>query len=162
MAAGAALMVLGVVAPGHVLSAQAAGQARAPHHQARAQTQTQTHQAQAQQARPHQARPQRGTASFYAPKFNGRRMANGRRFDARSNSAAHRTLPLGTTAQVTNLENGRTATVKVEDRGPYARNRVIDLSPKTAQDLGMRDQGTAPVVVTPVQVPDRDERVAQR
>lgn len=155
MAAGAALMVLGVVAPGHVLSAQAAEQARAPHHQARAQTQT-------HQARPHQARSQRGTASYYAPKFNGRRMANGRRFDARSNSAAHRTLPLGTTAQVTNLENGRTATVKVEDRGPYARGRVIDLSPKTAQDLGMRDQGTAPVEVTPVRVPDRDERVAQR
>src|SRR4051812_13644378 len=145
MAAGAALMVLGVVAPGHVLSAQAAEQARAPHHQARTQ----------------QTRPQRGTASYYASKFNGRRMANGRRFDARSNSAAHRPLPLGTTAQVTNLENGRTAEVTVEDRGPYARNRVIDLSPKTAQDLGMRDQGTAPVVVTPLQVPDRDERVAQ-
>ncbi|SDB55894.1 rare lipoprotein A [Belnapia rosea] len=89
-------------------------------------------------------------------------MANGRRFDTRSNSAAHRTLPLGTTARVTNLENGRTAEVKVEDRGPYARNRVIDVSPKTAQDLGMREQGTAPVVVTPVQVPDRDERFAQR
>ncbi len=89
-------------------------------------------------------------------------MANGRRFDARSNSAAHRTLPLGTTARVTNLQNGRTAEVKVEDRGPYARNRVIDLSPKVAQDLGMREQGTAPVVVTPVEVPDRDQRVAQR
>ncbi|WP_256336856.1 septal ring lytic transglycosylase RlpA family protein [Belnapia rosea] len=145
MVAGAALMVLGVGTPDHVLSAQAAEKARAPHHNAPAQT-----------------RQQRGTASYYAQKFNGRRMANGRRFDTRSNSAAHRTLPLGTTARVTNLENGRTAEVKVEDRGPYARNRVIDVSPKTAQDLGMREQGTAPVVVTPVQVPDRDERFAQR
>ncbi len=145
MAAGAALMVLGVGAPDHVLSAHAAEQARAPQHNA-----------------PAQLRPQRGTASYYAQRFNGRQMANGRRFDARSNNAAHRTLPLGTTARVTNLENGRTAEVKVEDRGPYARNRVIDLSPKTAQDLGMREQGTAPVVVTPVQVPDRNERVAQR
>jgi rare lipoprotein A len=145
MVAGATLMVLGVGTPDHVLSAQAAEQARAPQHNAST-----------------KLRPQRGTASFYAQRFNGRRMANGRRFDVQSNSAAHRTLPLGTAARVTNLENGRTAEVKVEDRGPYSKNRVIDLSPKTAQDLGMREQGTAPVVVTPVQVPDRDQRVAQR
>ncbi|MDB5374433.1 MAG: septal ring lytic transglycosylase RlpA family lipoprotein [Belnapia sp.] len=106
-----------------------------------------------------QARQQRGTASFYSSKFNGRRMANGARFDARSNSAAHRTLPLGSTVRVTNLDNGRSAEVKVDDRGPYARNRVIDVSPRTASDLGMRDQGTAPVVVTPLDVPGR---VAER
>ena len=145
MAAAAALMVLGVGTPDHVLSAQAAEQARAPQHNA-----------------PAHLRPQRGTASYYAQRFNGRRMANGRRFDVHSNNAAHRTLPLGSTARVTNLENGRTAEVKVEDRGPYVANRVIDLSPKTAQDLGMREQGTAPVVVQPVQVPDRGQRVAQR
>lgn len=143
MAAGAALMVLGVATPSH--SPQAAEQARP-----------------AQQQRATQARPQRGNASFYAKKFHGRRMANGRRFDERSNSAAHRTLPFGTTAQVTNLENGRTAVVKVEDRGPFVQNRVIDLSPRTARDLGMQEQGVAPVVVTPLQVPDRDERVAGR
>ncbi|MFC7692262.1 RlpA-like double-psi beta-barrel domain-containing protein [Paeniroseomonas aquatica] len=63
---------------------------------------------------------------------------------------------------MTNVENGRSVEVKVEDRGPYARNRVIDLSPRTAQELGMKEQGTAQVVVTPVQVPDQDERYAQR
>lgn len=145
MAAGAALMVLGVTTPNLSPSADAAEQVRNP-----------------QQQRAAHIRPQRGTASYYAPRFNGRRMANGRRFDARSNSAAHRTLPLGTTARVTNLDNGRTAEVKVEDRGPYARNRVIDLSPRTAQDLGMREQGTAPVEVKPVEVPDHDERIARQ
>ena len=64
------------------------------------------------------ARVQRGKASYYGREFNGRRMANGRRFDPRSSSAANRTLPLGTRARVTNLENGRTQTVTIEDRGP--------------------------------------------
>ena len=153
MAAGAALMVLGVATPNLSPSAEAAERARTMQHQRAAKV---------QHPRPTAERPQRGTASFYAQRFNGRRMANGARFDARSNSAAHRTLPLGTTARVTNLENGRTAEVKVEDRGPYARNRVIDLSPRTAQDLGMKGQGTAPVMVTPMQVPNEDQRVAQR
>ena len=89
-------------------------------------------------------------------------MANGRRFNPRSKFPAHRTLPLGTTARVTNLENGRSAEVRVEDRGPYVRNRVIDVSPRIAQDLGMKEQGTAPVVVTPMEIPDRDERIAQQ
>jgi rare lipoprotein A len=85
-------------------------------------------------------------------------MANGERSTPNSNSAAHRSLPLGTTAQVTNLENGRSATVKVEDRGPYARNRVIDLSPRTAEELGMKHAGRAPVRVTPVEVPEGNVR----
>ena len=90
-------------------------------------------------------------------------MANGERFNPNSNSAAHRTLPLGTTAKVTNLENGRSVTVKVEDRGPYIRNRVIDLTPRNAEELGMKQAGTAPVRVTPIEVPARGEsRQAQR
>ncbi len=89
-------------------------------------------------------------------------MANGRPFRPDSQAAASKTLPLGTTARVTNLENGRTATVKVEDRGPYARNRVIDLSPRTADELGMKKAGTAPVRVTPIEAPERDERVDGR
>ncbi|MDN3564464.1 septal ring lytic transglycosylase RlpA family protein [Paeniroseomonas aquatica] len=153
MAAGAALMVLGVATPNLSSSADAAERARNPQQQRAAAAKPQ---------HPGAARSQRGTASYYAQRFNGRRMANGKRFDARSNSAAHRTLPLGTTARVTNVENGRSVEVKVEDRGPYARNRVIDLSPRTAQELGMKEQGTAQVVVTPVQVPDQDERYAQR
>jgi len=102
---------------------------------------------------------QRGEASFYdAERFAGRPMANGDRFDPNSNSAAHRTLPLGTVAEVTNRETGEKTTVVIEDRGPYAgRNRVIDLSPRSAQDIGINEQqGVAPVEVRPVgQVPNK-------
>jgi rare lipoprotein A len=89
-------------------------------------------------------------------------MANGERFNPGGNSAAHRNLPLGTTAQVTNLQNGRSTTVKVEDRGPYARNRVLDVSPRTAEELGMKRAGHAPVRVTPVEVPERNARPSRR
>lgn len=106
----------------------------------------------------HAAKPHRGQASYYGPQFAGRQMANGERFDPRSNSAAHRTLPFGTVAQVTNLRNGRTETVVIEDRGPYVRGRVIDVSPSTAARLGMREEGVVPVQVVPVEVPDRDQR----
>jgi rare lipoprotein A len=101
---------------------------------------------------------QRGEASYYAPGFHGRRMANGERFDRNSNSAAHRTLPLGTRARVTNLETGRTEIVEIEDRGPHARGRIIDVSPRTAERLGMREEGTARVEVQPLEVPRREER----
>jgi rare lipoprotein A len=112
-----------------------------------------------QRARPGEdttGRVQRGRASHYHPRLEGRRMANGERFSSRSNSAASRTLPLGTTARVKNLETGRTASVEVEDRGPYARGRIMDVSPRTAQELGMVREGTAPVEVAPVEVPQRD------
>lgn len=101
--------------------------------------------------------PLRGEASYYHPeRFTGRPMANGDRFDPDSNAAAHRTLPLGTVAEVTNLENGETRRVVIEDRGPYAGGRAIDVSPRTAEELGMREQGTAPVEVRPVgRVPNR-------
>jgi rare lipoprotein A len=95
-------------------------------------------------------RVQRGRASFYSTKFRGRRMANGERFNPRSNSAAHRSLPLGTKARVTNLENGRSAVVTVEDRGPHARGRIIDVSPAIAEHLGMREKGLAMVEVRPL------------
>ncbi|WP_426956287.1 septal ring lytic transglycosylase RlpA family protein [Muricoccus radiodurans] len=91
-----------------------------------------------------------GGASYYARHFSGRRMANGRRFDPRSDSVAHRTLPFGTVVQVTNLDNGRTVTATVEDRGPFHRSRVIDLSPRLAADLDMIRAGVARVEVTPV------------
>jgi len=114
---------------------------------------------QEQRARPGDdtsGRVQRGQASHYHRRLNGRRMANGERFSVGSNSAASRTLPLGTTARVKNLETGRTAMVEVEDRGPYARGRILDVSPRTAQQLGMLEDGTAPVEVAPVEVPQRD------
>lgn len=113
--------------------------------------------AQAQSA-PRQQQSQEGEASYYGREFNGRPMANGERFNPQSDSAAHRNLPLGTTARVTNLQNGRSSTVRVEDRGPYARNRVIDVSPRTADELGMKQAGRAPVRVTPIEVPQRNER----
>jgi rare lipoprotein A len=101
-------------------------------------------------------RVQHGEASFYHPRLEGRPMANGERFDAQSNSAASRTLPLGTTARVTNTETGRSATVEVEDRGPYAGNRILDVSPRVAEELGMKRDGTARVEVAPIEVPQRE------
>jgi rare lipoprotein A len=94
---------------------------------------------------------QQGEASYYHPhRFTGRRMANGDRFDPASNAAAHRTLPLGTVVEVTNLENGTQQVVVIEDRGPYARGRILDVSPRTADELGMREDGTATVRLRPV------------
>jgi len=98
----------------------------------------------------------KGRASYYARRFAGRRMANGERMDPRSNAAASKTLPLGTTARVTNLENGRSAEVEIKDRGPYVHGRTVDLTPKTAEELGMKHQGVAPVEVAPIVVPQAD------
>ncbi len=93
-----------------------------------------------------------GEASYYGPEFAGRRMADGRRFDPRSASVAHRTLPFGTTVLVRNLGNGRSTTATVEDRGPFVHGRIIDLSPQLAERLGMMAEGIASVEVTPVEV----------
>ncbi|UFN48005.1 septal ring lytic transglycosylase RlpA family protein [Roseomonas sp. OT10] len=108
------------------------------------------------QARPEATRPirpQRGQASFYSPRFHGRRMANGERFDRHGATAASRTLPLGTRVRVRNLANGRTAVVTITDRGPHGRGRVLDVSPRTAAQLGMREAGVAMVEIVPVHVP---------
>lgn len=96
------------------------------------------------------ARTQRGNASYYAPGLAGRRMADGGRFDPRSDAAPHRTLPLGSKARVSNLENGRSAMVTVRDRGPHAPGRILDVSPGTAKELGMTSEGVAAVEVAPV------------
>lgn len=101
-------------------------------------------------------RPRQGEASYYHQSLHGRPMANGERFDNNSNSAASRTLPLGTVAEVENLETGKSAKVEIEDRGPYARNRTIDLSRRTAREIGIGEEGTAPVRITPLQVPRQD------
>ncbi len=98
----------------------------------------------------------KGRASYYARRFTGRKMANGERFDPASNAAASKTLPLGTTARVTNLENGRSAEVEIKDRGPYVAGRTVDVTPKTAEELGITEQGVAPVEVAPIQVPQAD------
>ncbi len=88
-----------------------------------------------------------GIASWYGTKFDGRPTANGEIFDMNRLTAAHRTLPLPSIVRVTNLENGRAVRVRVNDRGPFARGRIIDLSRRAAQLLGFRYKGTARVRV---------------
>ncbi len=88
-----------------------------------------------------------GVASWYGPGFHGRSTANGERFDQNAMTAAHRTLPLPSKVRVTNLENGKTAILKVNDRGPFKNNRIIDLSKAAAQELGVIAKGTARVRV---------------
>ncbi|GER08180.1 hypothetical protein GCM10007972_04650 [Iodidimonas muriae] len=88
-----------------------------------------------------------GTASWYGPKFHGRPTANGEVFDMNKVSAAHPTLPLPSHVRVTNLDNGRAITVRINDRGPFARGRILDLSRRAAQLLGFEKQGTAKVRV---------------
>lgn len=88
-----------------------------------------------------------GIASWYGEPFHGRYTANGEVFDANALTAAHRTLPMPSVVQVTNLENGRSIEVRVNDRGPFARGRIIDLSRRSAQLLGFEAQGTAKVRV---------------
>jgi rare lipoprotein A len=102
------------------------------------------------QTKPARGHVQRGRASYYASGFHGQRMANGHRFNRHSNSAASRTLPLGTRAQVRNLDNGQTARVVIDDRGPHSRSRVLDVSPAVASRLGMRHAGTARVEIVPL------------
>jgi len=88
-----------------------------------------------------------GSASWYGELFHGRRTANGEIYDMDSLSAAHPTLPLPVYARVTNLNNGRSIIVRINDRGPYARDRIIDLSRRSAELLGFRNHGTATVRV---------------
>jgi rare lipoprotein A len=101
-------------------------------------------------------RKQKGRASFYAHHFANRKMADGRRMNPNSDVAASKTLPLGSVAKVTNLENGKTATVKVEDRGPYVNGRVVDLAPKVANQLDIKEKGVASVEVKPITIPQSD------
>ena len=88
-----------------------------------------------------------GEASFYGPGFHGKKTATGERFDQNQKTAAHPTLPLGTEATVTNLETGASVDVKINDRGPYAKGRDIDLSKAAAKELGMTKDGVAPVKI---------------
>jgi rare lipoprotein A len=89
-----------------------------------------------------------GTASYYS---SGRRTASGESFDPNELTAAHRTLPFGTKLRVTNLSNGHSVTVRVNDRGPYVAGRVVDVSHSAAQSLGMVGQGVAKVKIDVVQ-----------
>ncbi|TFZ05967.1 septal ring lytic transglycosylase RlpA family protein [Ramlibacter henchirensis] len=105
----------------------------------------------------HSGQRQVGKASFYANRFAGRKMADGTPMDPKDDNAASKTLPLGTKAKVTNLETGRSAVVTIQDRGPYVDGRIVDLSPATAEKIGLsREEGLAPVEVAPITVPQPD------
>lgn len=90
---------------------------------------------------------QRGVASWYGGKFHGRRTANGEIYDKHKLTAAHKTLPFNTIVEVTNLENQKKIIVRINDRGPFVKNRIIDLSKKAAEKIDMEDTGTAPVLL---------------
>lgn len=99
------------------------------------------------QQEPAPAFEQVGKASWYGPGFHGKETANGEIFNQNKLTAAHRTLPLGTEVEVTNLKNGKSIGVTVNDRGPYVGNRVIDLSRAAAKELGMKEKGLATVKI---------------
>jgi rare lipoprotein A len=86
-----------------------------------------------------------GEASWYGRRFHGKTTASGERFNMRALTAAHPYLPFGTRVRVTHLDNGRTVVVRINDRGPFVKNRIIDLSYRAARSLGMIQQGVARV-----------------
>ena len=105
---------------------------------------------------PKRAKPgltQKGLASWYGADFHGRPTASGETYDMHRISAAHRTLPLGTTVKVKNLDNGRTLQVPITDRGPFVGGRILDLSRAAAEALGMLEAGLARVRITVLEGP---------
>jgi rare lipoprotein A len=88
---------------------------------------------------------QEGVASYYADEFHGRTTSNGETFDMNELTAAHQTLPFGTIVKVINKQNGRSVTVRINDRGPFLKDRIIDLSRAAAEKIGMIGPGTAEV-----------------
>jgi rare lipoprotein A len=110
---------------------------------------------------PDRPRTQIGLASFYGPGFHGNRTASGARFDQRKMTAAHRTLPLGTRVRVTNLDNGESVVLLINDRGPYGRNRrkgtIIDVSKGAAAKLDFISDGLTRVRLEVLDEPELDK-----
>jgi rare lipoprotein A len=94
--------------------------------------------------------PKEGRASWYGPGFAGRKTASGERFNPEELTGAHRTLPLGTRVRVTNLHNGRSVLIRINDRGPFIRHRDLDLSAGAARELEMTGRGVASVLIQPL------------
>jgi rare lipoprotein A len=94
-----------------------------------------------------------GDASWYGSRHQGHKTASGEAYDPRLLTAAHPSLPLDSTVRVTNLKNGRSVEVRVNDRGPYRGRRVIDLSAKAAEEIGLKRRGVAKVKVEALSVP---------
>ena len=101
---------------------------------------------------------QTGVASWYGPNFHGKMTANGEIFDKYALTAAHKTLQMPSIVRVTNLENGRSIIVRINDRGPFSKGRIIDLSERSAEVLGFKNQGTARVKIQVL--PEESRRVA--
>lgn len=107
-----------------------------------------------------QARRESGYASWYGPGFMHKRTASGEWFDPKDMAAAHRTLPLGTLVRVTNLDNGRRVVVRINDRGPYKRNRVLDVTPAVAKRLAFKHDGLTKVRIDVLKHPKSEPRLA--
>ena len=98
---------------------------------------------------------QSGVASYYHDRFQGRKTASGARYDKNTLSAAHKTLPLGTKVKVTDSRTGKSVVVRINDRGPFVKGRVIDLSRAAARKIGLVKKGLTPVKVKVLSVPKR-------
>jgi len=98
---------------------------------------------------------QRGMASWYGADWHGRQTASGEKFNKNALTAAHRTLPFGSKVKVVHARTGRSVVVRINDRGPYSRRRIIDLSEAAARRLGIIDSGVAPVTLHVLSVPGR-------
>ena len=94
-----------------------------------------------------------GKASWYGPGFHGKATANGEQYNQKGMTAAHRLLPMNTMLKVTNMENGRSVVVRINDRGPYKKNRILDLTQTAAERLGYFNQGTAKVSLEVLEYP---------
>ena len=110
-----------------------------------------------------QSGPAVGVASYYGKRYHGRKTASGERFNMHELTAAHRTLPFGTNLKVTNLANDRSVVVRVNDRGPFKRDRILDVSLEAARRLQMVAAGLARVRIEPLDAPDtrRTDAVAR-
>ena len=97
---------------------------------------------------------QTGISSWYGPNFHGQLTANGETFNMYAKSAAHNTLPLGTVVRVTNLDNEKSIILTINDRGPFAKNRILDCSAAAAKELGFYVKGTAPVSIEVIELGD--------
>jgi rare lipoprotein A len=96
-----------------------------------------------------------GIASFYGEKFHGRKTASGEIFDMNKLTAAHPSLPFGTIVKVTNLKNNKSVVVRINDRGPFAKNRIIDLSYEAARRLDFIKDGTTAVKIEVIKLPEK-------
>lgn len=101
---------------------------------------------------------QKGVASWYGEPFHGRKTASGERYNMHAMTSAHKTLPLGTYVRVQNLNNNRKVVVRINDRGPFVRGRIIDLSLKAARTIGIHNTGTAPVKIVALGPAKQDQK----